>query len=174
MTPYQTDDICPSLIHKIFSQAMTTMLNVKCRCHGVSGSCAVKTCWKSMPSFRRVGDYLKHKYENSLEIPLSARPALRHPEKRIRRQSMPETELVHIVKSPNYCRSDPMKGIVGTRGRECKKTSQGPDSCHSLCCGRGFSTHEIRYVERCQCKFVWCCEVICKTCETIVEKYICK
>jgi wingless-type MMTV integration site family, member 16 len=153
---------------------MTNLLNVKCRCHGVSGSCAVKTCWKSMPSFRRVGDGLKLKYENSVEISLSAKPALRHREKRIRRELIAETELVHVTRSPNYCKHNARKGIVGTRGRECKKSSQGPDSCHSLCCGRGYNTHEVRFVERCHCRFIWCCQVKCKTCEVVVEKYICK
>ena len=32
---------------------------MKCRCHGVSGSCEFKTCWRSLPRFADVGDYLK-------------------------------------------------------------------------------------------------------------------
>lgn len=67
--------------------------------------------------------------------------------KRMRRKSKPSKrlpvakgDLVHIHKSPNYCVQDPVKGIPGTQGRECNKTSTGPDSCDLLCCGRGYNT----------------------------------
>ena len=43
----------------VFFQLMSKKMEMKCRCHGVSGSCAVKTCWNSMPAFKKVGDYLK-------------------------------------------------------------------------------------------------------------------
>jgi len=33
---------------------------------------------------------------------------------------------------------------------------------------------EVRHVERCQCKFVWCCEVKCKRCETVFDRHVCK
>jgi len=168
---------------------VTTMMSTKCRCHGVSGSCAVRTCWKSLPPFRRVGDALKDKYETSVEI--SARrgsnmattsaasliqATLRRREKRMRREPIADTELVYVERSPNYCRADATRGIMGTKGRECKRGpgAIGPDSCHSLCCGRGHTTSEVRRVERCQCKFVWCCEVKCKTCETVFDRHVCK
>ena len=76
------------LVRQVVSQLMAT----KCRCHGVSGSCAVRTCWKSLPAFRRVGDALKSKYEQSVEISprsvaaaAAAAPPLRRREKRMRR-----------------------------------------------------------------------------------------
>ena len=165
---------------------MTMMMATKCRCHGVSGSCAVRTCWKSLPSFRRVGDSLKDKYEMSVAI--SARRArkapssnsglmttLRRREKRMRREPISDTELVYVDKSPNYCRAKPLLGILGTKGRHCQRgpNAIGPDSCHSLCCGRGHVTRQMRHVERCHCKFVWCCEVKCKTCETIFDQHTC-
>ena len=155
---------------------MSALMSQKCRCHGISGSCAVRTCWNALPEFRRLGDALKEKYENSVEISprvTSAAP-LRRREKRMRREPIPETELVYVERSPNYCKYDPQRGIRGTRGRQCKRSSGGPDSCHSLCCGRGYNTEEVRYVERCQCRFIYCCEVKCKICETFVERHTCK
>jgi wingless-type MMTV integration site family protein 16 len=174
-------------------------MKMRCRCHGVSGSCGVKTCWRSVPPFREVGDQLKKKYENSVEI--SPRPAavaaaassirlqhdspyaslssaaaaaLRRREKRKRREPIADTELVFVDRSPNYCRPDPDRGVPGTKGRECRRGSYGPESCESLCCGRGFNVEEIRRVERCHCRFVWCCEVKCKSCETLEKRYTCK
>lgn len=174
-------------------------MKMKCRCHGVSGSCGVKTCWRAIPSFREVGDELKTKYENSVEIssrpggraaaarafqtgrrtailpgPGVRRPTLRRREKRKRREPISDTELVYIHRSPNYCRPDPGRGVAGTRGRRCQRGSYGPESCESLCCGRGYQVDEVRRVERCHCRFVWCCEVRCKSCETVEQHYMCK
>jgi len=177
-------------------QVLSSLMKMKCRCHGVSGSCGVKTCWRAIPSFREVGDQLKAKYESSVEIsprPGRAaaarafhtgrrtsgavpgpRPALRRREKRKRREPIADTELVYVDRSPNYCRADPGRGVVGTRGRRCRRGSYGPESCESLCCGRGYQVAEVRRVERCHCRFVWCCEVRCKSCETVEQHYTCK
>ena len=43
-------------------------MKVQCKCHGVSGSCEVKTCWRSIPAFREVGDILKDKYNGATEV----------------------------------------------------------------------------------------------------------
>ena len=42
-----------------------------CKCHGVSGSCATKTCWRQISKFREVGDYLKKMYKQALKIDLA-------------------------------------------------------------------------------------------------------
>ena len=105
-----------------------------------------------------------------------------------------KADLIHIHKSPNYCVEDPKKGILGTSGRVCNKTSTGSDSCDLLCCGRGYNTQVntwlnstretqfkwiylqqvVRHVERCFCRFVWCCNVKCKTCVTMIDVHTCK
>jgi len=43
-------------------------MKVQCKCHGVSGSCEVKTCWRSVPAFREVGNILKDKYNGATEV----------------------------------------------------------------------------------------------------------
>lgn len=43
-------------------QIVKAMLQTECKCHGVSGSCTVRTCWRTLPSFRQIGDALMKKY----------------------------------------------------------------------------------------------------------------
>ena len=149
-------------------------MELKCRCHGVSGSCAVKTCWKTMPSFREVGELLKSKFEKPVQVAPKSRKRLRPRDRRKRRMGVSEDDLVFLEDSPNFCRPDTSRGILGTRGRECKVGGRGGESCDLLCCGRGYNTRVVRYAERCHCKFIWCCEVRCKTCETLVDRHTCK
>ena len=37
-----------------------------CKCHGVSGSCATKTCWNTLSDFRAVGNYLKKMWKQAV------------------------------------------------------------------------------------------------------------
>lgn len=38
-------------------------MSTKCKCHGLSASCELKTCWPKMPTFRQTGDVLLHKFK---------------------------------------------------------------------------------------------------------------
>lgn len=54
------------LFFPLFSlQAVYNLANVACKCHGVSGSCSLKTCWLQLADFRRVGEFLKEKYDSA-------------------------------------------------------------------------------------------------------------
>lgn len=145
----------------------------QCRCHGVSGSCTIKTCWKTVPNFAKIGDHLKAKYKNAVQVVYNKK------KRRIRRKEQKRVKitkdtLVYIDRSPNYCNPNPALGILGTSGRVCNKTSTGSDRCHLLCCGAGYNTQVVREVKRCQCKFVWCCYVTCKECPRIYDRHTCK
>ncbi|KAJ8006692.1 hypothetical protein DPEC_G00109860 [Dallia pectoralis] len=155
-------------------QAIAKTMTTDCRCHGVSGSCAVKTCWRTMASFQRVGNFLKARYEDSVQVLDRSKRKVRRKEKDQRRVPIRKDELIFLNKSPNYCLEDRRWGVVGTRGRRCNRTSAGPDGCNLLCCGRGYNTHVVRNVERCECKFVWCCYVRCRKCESMNDMHTCK
>ena len=81
---------------------------MQCKCHGMSGSCEVRTCWKAAPDFRRVGDFLKKKYNKAQATNISVN--------RVRRKVMrPDRRLVlcyclnynkHIVIINRYMRPD--------------------------------------------------------------------
>lgn len=51
--------------------------------------------------------------------------------------------------------------------------SDGIDGCGMLCCNRGYTTKREKRVERCKCKFHWCCFVECEECVTEVDVSTC-
>ncbi|CAL9682617.1 unnamed protein product [Knipowitschia caucasica] len=152
-------------------QAIERTMSTDCRCHGVSGSCAVKTCWRTMAPFSRVGMYLKERYERSVHVLDRFKKKWKRKERDV---TVDKHKLIYMNKSPNYCLEDQHLGVAGTRGRRCNRSSHGPDGCNLLCCGRGYNTHVVRNVERCECKFVWCCYVRCRRCESMNDMHICK
>lgn len=83
-------------------------------------------------------------------------------------------KMIYYKRSPTYC--DPIAdiNIPGTSGRVCNSTTAERDSCAALCCGRGYFTKKIRKVEKCNCKFHWCCYVVCEKCEFDEWVTVCK
>lgn len=43
----------------------------ECKCHGMSGSCSVKTCWMRLPNFRVIGDSLKDRFDGASRVQVS-------------------------------------------------------------------------------------------------------
>ncbi|EDW74715.1 uncharacterized protein Dwil_GK15749 [Drosophila willistoni] len=166
------------------------LLKTDCKCHGVSGSCVMKTCWKSLPPFRLMGDRLMQKYHKAktvqvvrgkrgLRLVLSRK---KHPAA-VAAASQKQTlawpkrlELIYLAPSPNYCERSLRSGSLGTKGRICqqKQGHHGPQSCDLLCCGRGYNTQYISRTVQCSCQFHWCCQVECKLCDESYEEFTCK
>uniref|UniRef100_S4RFC9 Protein Wnt n=1 Tax=Petromyzon marinus TaxID=7757 RepID=S4RFC9_PETMA len=49
-------------------RAVFNSAEVACKCHGVSGSCSLKTCWLQLADFRKVGDSLLRRYERAIAV----------------------------------------------------------------------------------------------------------
>uniref|UniRef100_T1JI07 Protein Wnt n=2 Tax=Strigamia maritima TaxID=126957 RepID=T1JI07_STRMM len=148
-------------------------LRTQCKCHGVSGSCNVRTCWRALPSMEQVAMRLKTSYAVAVEV-VNKKPATKMQLlPAMHRGKIEDMDLVYITKSPDYCSRDPRFGSVGTKGRRCNTTSEDHDSCDSMCCGRGFRTFSIEIKSRCRCKYVWCCFVKCKICSSIQQVHEC-
>ena len=49
-------------------QAVADNVRLRCKCHGVSGSCEVRTCWRTVPSMRHVGTWLLNKYDVAAQV----------------------------------------------------------------------------------------------------------
>jgi len=134
-----------------------------CKCHGLSGSCTLRTCWQKVPSFREVSERLKVKFDGAAKVipdndgksVIPALSTLKPPERE---------DLIYFEDSPSFCWPSKKTGSLGTQGRQCNATSMGVDGCDILCCGRGYVQHSIRVEEYCRCKFHWCCDVKCDTC----------
>ncbi|KAJ3612522.1 hypothetical protein NHX12_020797 [Muraenolepis orangiensis] len=152
--------------------AVYNLANVACKCHGVSGSCSLKTCWLQLADFRRVGEFLKEKYDSAAAMRVGRKGKLEQVDKRFNAPT-PE-DLVYMDPSPDYCLGNATTGSLGTVGRLCNKTSEGVDGCELMCCGRGYDQFKTHKHERCHCKFHWCCYVKCKRCTTLVDQFVCK
>ncbi|KAI1733074.1 wnt family domain-containing protein [Ditylenchus destructor] len=150
----------------------------KCKCHGVSGSCNLKTCWMQLPAIRQVGNILQTKYRTARRIQINSRGNMQFEEQPTKQNPIKKkrslTELVYLDDSPDYCRESRQFGTTGTHGRICTKEPGALNSCDLLCCGRGYNSHTEEVVSKCDCKFMWCCQVVCQTCRNITQIHTCK
>uniref|UniRef100_A0AAY5ES83 Protein Wnt n=1 Tax=Electrophorus electricus TaxID=8005 RepID=A0AAY5ES83_ELEEL len=144
----------------------------ECKCHGLSGSCTLRSCWNKMPLFRHVGDHLMHGFHAAVRVMgsndgkslVSLDPDV---------PPLDTHSLVYSDESPDFCVADRMMGSEGTRGRVCNSTEVGPGSCHWLCCSRGHVDQTLVYEENCHCQFQWCCVVECERCTVRKDVSIC-
>ena len=49
-----------------------------CKCHGVSGSCSVKTCWNQLAVFSETAAVIKNKYDNAVQVNVEIRENASH------------------------------------------------------------------------------------------------
>lgn len=100
----------------------------------------MKTCWRTLPTFRQIGDSLMKKYYRARPVAAtSSSPGQRginNPRKKkmilvLKKGKIPvkklpkKSELVFLQMSPNYCERDLTAGSLGTVGRVCNRTSRG-------------------------------------------------
>ncbi|XP_006977981.3 protein Wnt-8a [Peromyscus maniculatus bairdii] len=166
--------------------AVRASMKRTCKCHGISGSCSIQTCWLQLADFREMGDYLKAKYDRALKIELDKRQ-LRAGNRAEGRWAPTETflpraeaELVFLEDSPDYCTHNASLGIYGTEGRECLQDARSASrreqrSCARLCteCGLQVEERRTEAMSSCDCSFKWCCTVKCSQCRRTVNRYYC-
>ncbi|XP_039253072.2 protein Wnt-1-like [Styela clava] len=150
-----------------------------CKCHGMSGSCTVKTCWLRTPNFKTIGRRLRDKYDAAEEVTISNHGSAHNDDDGLipaipGRKPPKKHDLVYFENSPSYCIKNPEFWVQGTKGRTCNATSSGYNGCESMCCGRGYRTRIRTVKQKCKCEFKWCCEVQCQICEVKKEISVCK
>ncbi|XP_060516591.1 protein Wnt-10a [Cylas formicarius] len=175
--------------NQVGRMVVSNNMQLKCKCHGMSGSCQLKTCWRAVTDFQVVGKILKDKFQSAVVVDQSNLGSKysrqsnivnqKSKKRQIRVKLTPRKnkykrdlsyDLLYYQKSPNFCEKDALLDIPGTIGRVCNRTTTSPNSCSALCCGRGYNLVKQRKTEMCNCKFYWCCEVKCKVCN--VEEWI--
>lgn len=161
-----------TLSSRFFLQTVFSEMRQECKCHGMSGSCTVRTCWMRLPTLRAVGDVLRDRFDGASRVLYGNRGSNRasraellrlEPEDPAHKPPSPH-DLVYFEKSPNFCTYSGRLGTAGTAGRACNSSSPALDGCELLCCGRGHRTRTQRVTERCNCTFHWCCHVSCRNC----------
>ncbi|NWH78205.1 WN11B protein, partial [Piaya cayana] len=99
-------------------QVLSDSLDIKCKCHGVSGSCSVKTCWKGLPNLDEIASDLKSKYLGAIRVTHRLTgPRKQLVPKEVGVRPVTETDLVYLSNSPDYCTPNPHLGSVGTQDR---------------------------------------------------------
>jgi wingless-type MMTV integration site family protein 8 len=175
----------------------------QCKCHGVSGSCSIQTCWDQLADFRVVGALLKRKYLDAIRVDyvrgelidddataatLSNGRHSRDDQEGSGSLDFPKRDLVYLERSPDYCSANSTVGTYGTAGREClRKPRDASDhngndmeawehrSCKRLCtkCGLQVVKTKIVVESSCNCQFQWCCSVRCDKCKKEMTKFTC-
>ncbi len=163
----------------ISRQSVRSLTDTGCRCSGVSGSCQVRVCSRKLLPFDRVGASLKEKYDTATRVQVAQvkgrRRARDHKIKPVKQyiKDITSADLVYYEKSPDFCDFDLTSSSLGTRGRQCNKSSLAIDGCNLLCCNRGWKTKKVSKKKNCNCRFKWCCEVKCQSCQQSNQISIC-
>ncbi|VDO79339.1 unnamed protein product, partial [Soboliphyme baturini] len=140
--------------NRVGRNLIAQVLETKCKCHGVSGSCNLKTCWKVLPPLTRIGHILKNKYSRAAEVRALHDNSARFEFEPVALMGrITSDDLVFIKKSPDYCTEDRRVGSFGTRGRACNASENSYAGCDSMCCGRGHETLKDEMVYNCQCRY---------------------
>lgn len=167
-------------------------MTVACKCHGVSGSCVLKTCWRQLPDLRSVGDRLLVRYDGALRATFNrygtslvrqshaddsrSRSGRRRKRKRDSGRRIAKDQLVCVDQSTDYCTSTYDRRCLRTSeqqaGTRSRRLSQA--DCDVMCCGRGYNEYRRMTSFRCRCKFVWCCRVACDICRRQEDVLVCK
>lgn len=147
------------------------------------------TCWQQLPNFRDIGDLIKTRYDIATEVKFSKQHdgKIQVRNKRQNTQHKPTIDdLIYIEQSPDFCNKIDKLKHPGTSGRYCNSSvplapagransvqHTPEDSCHRMCCSRGFKTVRVIRTFKCNCKFKYCCKTECQSCYKVEMRSVC-
>ena len=111
VSPGVVKRVCNAVVYNIvvllpFLQSIRSRMQRVCKCHGMSGSCSIRVCWRKLPPFRQVGDVLSARYEGASHVKMVDKKRRRMKKLRAvsRDYKQPnKTDLVFLEESPDYC-----------------------------------------------------------------------
>ena len=158
--------------------AVRKTMRTLCKCHGVSGSCALQSCWRQIGDLRKVGRYLKKQYKGAMKVDYSngilqqqngnllpshrnSKPLISSLKTNVlargqrslgavNADKIKKRKLVFLKPSPDYCRMNHRLGHRGVRGRQCELDPEDP-------------THLMQESK---------CTAICTSCGLVVKREV--
>lgn len=106
-----------------YLQHVQAEMRQECKCHGMSGSCTVKTCWMRLPTFRIVGDNLKDRFDGASRVMVSNSLRGGNSENSIQHHNS-ASNLLNVASSSNSISSN----SVRARGLHNKKNNRWVDT----------------------------------------------
>ena len=138
----------------------------RCKCRGDTGNCAIKVCYKALPSFREVAAKLRQSYDTAIHVTTTTKNGV--VQKKSGQKRDLSRSLIYTDQSVDKCA---MTGLY--ENRECSLDRSSENSCHSVCCRGRFKERTIKVLNSCNCKFKFCCEVVCDQCYDEKTIFVC-
>ena len=126
----------------------------------------------SLPKVQVIGKKVLNKYTHGLRVKWEAQTEQIKPYSAL--VTNVTDQLLYSTPSLDYCEANDGTGALGTAGRQCDPNKTGPGSCNHLCCARGYNERRRIEERKCNCKFLWCCRVVCSRCLTVNKHYTCR
>uniref|UniRef100_A0A1I8C2T1 Protein Wnt n=1 Tax=Meloidogyne hapla TaxID=6305 RepID=A0A1I8C2T1_MELHA len=153
--------------NRVGRRLLAANVREQCKCHGVSGSCVTKTCWRTVPKLEELASLIKKKYEKAQQVILASdsftlivdkergisdgrlsqigtSSAIRREQRFLKGKNKVQqaklasrSELVFLEESPDYCLLE-NENSSGASGRECFSLKD----CEQICCSKGWNTRK--------------------------------
>ena len=126
-----------------------------CRCHGISGTCTVQTCYSRVVSVEEVGEIIFQRYGGAIRVEEDDNDQGEIVPENPNSDPPTEDDLIFCDRSPDFCVANNLTGIVGVAHRLCDPNSNNRNACSTICCNYGHykSTKVTPFRE---CRFICC------------------
>ncbi|BHF72660.1 Protein Wnt-11 [Sparganum proliferum] len=167
--------------YKVGIKIIEETQKVRCKCQGVSGSCAQKICFRQLlrADSAQLQDVIRQRYMTAKHASVEYGNLLIAKEFNYGSyvpRVVHHGELVFLEHSPDYCDRDPHLGSVGTHGRSCTMDPEKKghsEHCNNMCCGRGARHYNETVMDNCNCRMTKQFKVVCEQCKKVIRRSVC-
>lgn len=127
-----------------FCSRLTDLFIFASQCHGLSGSCTMKTCWMKLPSFAEVAHRLRDRFDGASKV-IAKNDGIGFMTEGLSIKPPTKQDLVYTDESPDFCKANLKTGSFGKN--YCKLLKRFESSDGKLCC-RSARSRMQHHVER--------------------------